>query len=77
MVCAPPYGELPQGWAVCKISSVVDIVNGKSQKSVESPTGKYPIYGSGGIIGRAMEYTCIAGSTIIVEEGNYKSHYSR
>ena len=61
----PQYGKLPKGWCLCKISSVVDIVNGKSQKNVESPTGKYPIYGSGGIIGKAMEYTCLAGSTII------------
>ena len=65
----PQYGKLPKGWCLCKISSVVDIVNGKSQKNVESPTGKYPIYGSGGIIGKAMEYTCLAGSTIIGREG--------
>ena len=65
----PQYGKLPKGWCLCRISSVVDIVNGKSQKNVESPTGKYPIYGSGGIIGKAMEYTCLAGSTIIGRKG--------
>ena len=65
----PQYGKLPKGWCLCKISSVVDIVNGKSQKNVESPTGKYPIYGSGGVIGKAMEYTCLAGSTIIGRKG--------
>ena len=65
----PQYGKLPKGWCLCKISSVVDIVNGKSQKNVESPTGKYPIYGSGGIIGKGMEYTCLAGSTIIGRKG--------
>ena len=65
----PQYGKLPKGWYLCKISSVVNIVNGKSQKNVESPTGKYPIYGSGGIIGKAMEYTCLAGSTIIGRKG--------
>ena len=65
----PQYGKLPKGWCLCKISSVVDIVNGKSRKNVESPTGKYPIYGSGGIIGKAMEYTCLAGSTIIGRKG--------
>ena len=65
----PQYGKLPKGWCLCKISSVVDIVNGKSQKNAESPTGKYPIYGSGGIIGKAMEYTCLAGSTIIGRKG--------
>ena len=65
----PQYGKLPKGWCLCKISSVVDIVNGKSLKNVESPTGKYPIYGSGGVIGKAMEYTCLAGSTIIGRKG--------
>ena len=65
----PQYGKLPKGWCLCRISSAVDIVNGKSQKNVATPTGKYPIYGSGGIIGKAMEYTCLAGSTIIGRKG--------
>ena len=65
----PRYGKSPSGWCFCKISSVVDIINGKSQKNVESTTGKYPIYGSGGIIGKATEYTCLAGSTIIGRKG--------
>lgn len=44
-------------------------MNGKSQKGVEISHGTYPIYGSGGIIGRANEYTCLAGSTIIGRKG--------
>lgn len=60
---------MPKGWAICRLSSVVNIVNGKSQKGVEISHGTYPIYGSGGIIGRANEYTCLAGSTIIGRKG--------
>ena len=65
----PHYRKLPKGWAICRLSSVVNIVNGKSQKGVEISHGTYPIYGSGGIIGRANEYTCLAGSTIIGRKG--------
>ena len=65
----PHYRNLPKGWAICRLSSVVNIVNGKSQKRVEISHGTYPIYGSGGIIGRANEYTCLAGSTIIGRKG--------
>lgn len=48
---------------------VLHIVSGKNQKAVENPAGKYPIYGSGGIIGYADEYLCEAGTTIIGRKG--------
>jgi type I restriction enzyme S subunit len=38
-------------------------------KNVETLNGIYPIYGSGGVIGRANQYLCIAGSTIIGRKG--------
>lgn len=50
-------------------SDVLSIVSGKSQKEVENPTGKYPIYGSGGIIGYADEYLCESGTTIVGRKG--------
>ena len=67
------YPNLPKGWAICHLDSVVHIVNGKSQKDVEVSNGKYPIYGSGGIIGRANDYLCLAGSTIIGRKGTINS----
>ena len=63
------YTQLPEGWAICKMKQITSITNGKSQKNVETLNGIYPIYGSGGIIGKAMEYTCLAGSTIIGRKG--------
>lgn len=39
---------------MAKFSEVLCIVNGKNQRKVENPNGKYPIYGSGGIMGYAM-----------------------
>ena len=63
------YIQLPEGWAICKMKQITSITNGKSQKNVETLNGIYPIYGSGGVIGRANQYLCIAGSTIIGRKG--------
>ena len=63
------YTQLPEGWAICKMKQITSITNGKSQKNVETLNGIYPIYGSGGVIGRANQYHCIAGSTIIGRKG--------
>ena len=53
----------------CKLHDIIQITNGRSQKYVENVNGKYPIYGSGGIIGKAVDYLCEAGSTIIGRKG--------
>ena len=49
---------------------VLEIRNGRNQKAVENPDGKYPIYGSGGIIGRADDYICDAETVVIGRKGN-------
>lgn len=48
---------------------VLHIVSGKNQKAVENANGKYPIYGSGGLIGYADKYLCEAGTTIVGRKG--------
>lgn len=48
-----------------RLGDVVTIINGKNQAKVENPNGKYPIYGSGGIMGRADAYLC-SGETVII-----------
>lgn len=52
---------------------IVTIINGKNQRNVLNPEGKYPIYGSGGIIGFADDYICEAGTTIIGRKGTINS----
>ena len=52
-----------------KWDEVLHIISGKNQKEVENPNGKYPIYGSGGVMGYADEYRCDAGTTIIGRKG--------
>ena len=61
--------ELPNGWVVADWSDLVVIVHGQNQREVENPAGVYPIYGSGGQIGRATKYLCKAGSTVVGRKG--------
>ena len=52
-----------------KFSDVLEIKNGRNQKQVENPNGKYPIYGSGGIMGFADDYICEPHTVIIGRKG--------
>lgn len=56
-----------------KWEDVLTIVSGKNQKNVETDNGQYPIYGSGGIIGRANAFLCEAGTTIVGRKGTINS----
>ena len=49
---------------------ILEIKNGKNQKAVENPYGKYPIYGSGGVMGHDDEYICDADTVIIGRKGS-------
>lgn len=48
---------------------VLHIISGKNQSAVVDPNGKYPIYGSGGLMGYANDYLCEAGTTIVGRKG--------
>lgn len=56
-------------------ADVLEIKNGKNQKNVECPNGKYPIYGSGGEMGRANDYICNADTVVIGRKGNINKPY--
>lgn len=60
---------MKEGWEKKKLGDIAEIISGKNQKKVENPSGKYPICGSGGIMGYADEYLCPAGTTIIGRKG--------
>ena len=53
-----------------KFSEVLEIRNGRNQHRVESQNGKYPIYGSGGVMGRADDYICEAETVVIGRKGS-------
>ena len=49
---------------------VLTIKNGKNQRAVENANGRYPIYGSGGVMGYADDYICNPDTVIIGRKGN-------
>lgn len=53
-----------------RFSDVLDIRNGRNQRQVENENGKYPIYGSGGIIGHADNFICDAETVVIGRKGS-------
>lgn len=61
---------LPNNWCLCHFEDIVTVINGKNQSKVENPDGKYPIYGSGGIMGRADDFICPANCIIIGRKGS-------
>lgn len=65
--------QMPIGWVICKFADVANVISGKNQREVESPSGNYPIYGSGGTFGRATDYLCEAGTTVIGRKGTINS----
>lgn len=48
---------------------VLTIINGKDYKKVADPDGLYPVYGSGGFMGRANDYLCPANSVVVGRKG--------
>ena len=53
-----------------RFEDILEIKNGRNQKAVENPNGKYPIYGSGGIMGYADDYICDAQTVIVGRKGS-------
>ena len=62
--------ENEKGWEVKKLGEVCNIICGQDYKLVKDDNGKYPIYGTGGIMGYASQYRCPANSIIIGRKGN-------
>ena len=61
---------MKKGWKKGLLKDIATVVHGKNQKAVESETGEYPIYGSGGtIMGYANDYLCEEGTTILGRKG--------
>ncbi|MDD2286738.1 MAG: restriction endonuclease subunit S, partial [Paludibacter sp.] len=56
--------------AIIRFEDVLTIKNGKNQSKVENPKGKYPIYGSGGIMGYADDFICPENTVIVGRKGN-------
>ena len=61
---------MKQGWEIKKLGDVCNIICGQDYKSVQDDNGKYPIYGTGGIMGYASQYRCPAHTVIIGRKGS-------
>ncbi|OED43456.1 hypothetical protein AB833_03735 [Chromatiales bacterium (ex Bugula neritina AB1)] len=62
-----------KSWSHVQWKDVLTIKNGRSQKGVVNESGRYPIYGSGGVMGYADDYLCDAGTTVIGRKGSINS----
>ena len=60
----------PKGWELFKFKDVLEIRNGKNQKTIENENGIYPICGSGGIMNYGDDFISEANSVIIGRKGN-------
>lgn len=58
-----------EDWISGEIKDILQILHGKNQKSVESLSGKYPILGTGGVVGRTDEFLCDWECVLIGRKG--------
>ena len=62
-------------WEYSQIGRILKILHGKNQHEVESPSGHYPIMGTGGVIGKATEYLCDWECVLIGRKGTIDQPY--
>ena len=57
--------QVPDGWEIKPLKDILSIQYGKDQKEVELVNGKYPILGSGGVIGYTNHFLYDKPSVLI------------
>jgi type I restriction enzyme S subunit len=62
-------GKIPVNWVIKKLKFIAKIHNGQDQKAVLCDNGEYPVYGSGGIFGRANSYLYDKTSVLLGRKG--------
>jgi len=58
-------GDVPVGWGVTNVESILELAYGKALKKTDRKKGKIPVYGSGGLTGFHNE-ALVEGTGIIV-----------
>ncbi len=61
--------QVPDGWEIKPLKDILSIQYGKDQKEVELVNGKYPILGSGGVIGYTNHFLYDKPSVLIGRKG--------
>ena len=62
-------GDIPKDWDLKKLKYFAKIKNGKNQQDVLDDDGEYPIFGSGGVFGRASDYLHNKRSVLLGRKG--------
>ncbi len=62
-------GEVPEHWEIKHLKALAEIKGGKDSSGVEVGEGGYPVYGSGGIFGRASAYLHNKPSVLLGRKG--------
>jgi Type I restriction modification DNA specificity domain len=65
----PDLEIVPEGWNVVQLKEILKVRHGKSQHDVVSLEGIFPIFGSGGQIGKATKYLYDKPSVLIGRKG--------
>ncbi|MBO1051920.1 MAG: restriction endonuclease subunit S [Dolichospermum sp. DET73] len=61
--------KIPEHWGIKHLKDLAEIKGGKDSKVVEVETGGYPVYGSGGVFGRASQYLQNKPSVLLGRKG--------
>jgi type I restriction enzyme S subunit len=64
---------VPQGWAVEKLGSILELCYGKALKEDDRISGDFPVYGSSGIVGTRNEALVKTSGLIVGRKGNVGS----
>lgn len=62
-------GKIPEHWTIKKLKFIAKICNGKDQKEVLDDGGTFPVYGSGGVFGKANRYIYDKPSVLLGRKG--------
>ena len=57
------------GWREVTLNKALKLSYGKSPKEIQSSTGFYPIYGTGGLVGKGNDYLNDGESVIVGRKG--------
>ena len=69
VVSCVPSDLATQSWPMVRLGDVCEIRAGATHHGIESETGPYPVYGSGGYICQATEYRCPANTVTVGRKG--------
>ena len=60
-----PFGDLPEGWALPRVSDLIELNYGKGLKQSDRKVGSVPVYGSNGVVGK-HDVPLTKGPSIII-----------